>query len=285
MQLGWRRNVFFVDDNFIGNKKQVKEEILPALIAWRKDKHSLRFQTEVTINLADDEELLGRMVEAGFTSVFIGIETPDEAGLTECHKSQNKNRDLVESVKHIQRAGMQVMGGFIVGFDTDTASIFQRQIDFIQTSGIVTAMVGLLQAPYGTKLYQRLFNEGRLKPDISGDNADGTTNIIPKMDVNVLLDGYRNLIRHLYLPDPYYERIKTFLREYQPPKSALHLSRDDMAAFIRSIYCLGLKGVERANYWRLFFWTLLRKPRVLPLAITLAVFGFHFRTVSELHIR
>ena len=148
---GWRSNIFFVDDNFIGNKHYLKTHLLPALIEWRKDKKGCVFFTEASINLADDPELLNMMVKAGFDSVFIGIESPDDASLTECHKTQNKNRDLLENVKIIHRAGLQVMGGFIVGFDSDKPSIFQRQIDFIQKSGIVTAMVGMLQAPPGTQ--------------------------------------------------------------------------------------------------------------------------------------
>jgi radical SAM superfamily enzyme YgiQ (UPF0313 family) len=179
--LGWRRNVFFVDDNFIGNKKVLKDTVLPALIEWRKGKVGCLFITEASINLADDQELMELMAQAGFISVFVGIETPSEESLTECHKVQNKNRNLVESVKCLQRHGLQVMGGFIVGFDSDTASIFQRQIDFIQKSGIVTAMVGLLQAPNGTELYRRLQKEGRVTGEMTGDNADGLTNIIPIM--------------------------------------------------------------------------------------------------------
>ena len=155
-QLGWRGQIFFVDDNFIGNRKYLLTELLPALIEWQKDKKQIRFNTESSIDLADNEMLMKMMVTAGFDSVFIGIETPAEAGLAECNKRQNKNRDLVENVKRIQRAGLQVQGGFIVGFDSDTPSIFQRQIDFIQRSGIVTAMVGLLNAPPGTRLYQRM---------------------------------------------------------------------------------------------------------------------------------
>jgi radical SAM superfamily enzyme YgiQ (UPF0313 family) len=176
--LGWRRNIFFVDDNFIGNKKILKEEILPALIEWRRDKVGCLFITEASINLADDIELMDMMVQAGFVSVFVGIETPSEESLAECHKVQNKNRNLVDSVKRLHNKGLQVMGGFIVGFDSDTPSIFQRQIDFIQNSGIVTAMVGLLQAPYGTKLYERLQDEGRVIDAMNGDNADGLTNKI-----------------------------------------------------------------------------------------------------------
>ena len=171
--LGWRGQIFFVDDNFIGNKKYLMTELLPAIIEWQKDKKQIRFNTEASVNLADDEPLMEMMVTAGFESVFIGIETPAEEGLAECNKKQNKNRDLVESVKRMQRAGLQVQGGFIVGFDSDTPSIFQHQIDFIQKSGIVTAMVGLLNAPPGTRLYNRLKQEGRLAGLISC-NTDGT---------------------------------------------------------------------------------------------------------------
>src|SRR5512145_1225792 len=158
------------------------------------------------------------MVQAGFDTVFVGIETPNEDSLTECSKSQNKGRDLVESVKQLQRAGLQVQGGFIVGFDNDSSSIFQQQIDFIQKSGIVTAMVGLLQAPLGTRLYERMQKEDRLVKEFSGDNADGTTNIIPRMGLDSLRDGYRKLLDQIYAPKLYYERVRTFLREYHPSR-------------------------------------------------------------------
>jgi radical SAM superfamily enzyme YgiQ (UPF0313 family) len=283
-ELGWHGSVFFVDDNFIGNKKQLKQEILPALIEWRKDKAGLPFNTEVSINLADDEELMNMMVDAGFNTVFVGIETPDEDSLAECNKFQNRGRDLVESVKRIQRAGLEVQGGFIVGFDNDTPSIFQRQIEFIQKSGIVTAMVGLLQAPYGTKLYQRLKGEGRLVGSTSGDNVDGSTNIIPKMHIDTLREGYRTILNQIYSPKMYYERVKTFLSEYKPPKVASHLDFQHLMAFFRSIYRIGIQGVERVHYWRLFFWTLLWRPKLFPMAITFAIYGYHFRQVCELHV-
>jgi radical SAM superfamily enzyme YgiQ (UPF0313 family) len=282
--LGWRSSIFFVDDNFIGNKKVLKNEILPALIEWQKGKVGIPFNTEVSINLADDEELMELMVEAGFNTVFVGIETPDEGSLAECSKFQNRGRDLVESVNQLHRAGLQVQGGFIVGFDNDTPSIFQRQIDFIQKSGIVTAMVGLLQAPYGTKLYQRLKGEGRLLESVSGDNVDGSTNIIPKMPIEVLRQGYKNILSHIYSPEYYYERVKTFLGEYKPPKFGVCLDFEYVLAFFRSVYQLGIKGVERVHYWRLVLWTLLRRPRLFPLAITLAIYGYHFRQVCELHV-
>jgi radical SAM superfamily enzyme YgiQ (UPF0313 family) len=282
--LGWRKGIFFVDDNFIGNKKQIKSEVLPALIEWRKGKPGIPFSTEASINLADDPELLNLMVQAGFDTVFVGIETPNEDSLAECSKNQNKDRDLVENVKLLQRAGLQVQGGFIVGFDNDPPSIFQQQVDFIQKSGIVTAMVGLLQAPLGTRLYERMQREGRLVNEFSGDNVDGSTNIIPKMGLEPLREGYRKLLGQIYAPQFYYERIVTFLREYQPPKIRFHPDPQYILALGRSIYLLGIRGVERVYYWRLFFWTLFQRPRLFPLAITLAIMGFHFRQVTELHV-
>ena len=282
--LGWRKSIFFVDDNFIGNKKQIKSEVLPALIEWRKGKTGMSFNTEASINLADDPLLLELMVQAGFDTVFVGIETPNEDSLTECSKSQNKGRDLVESVRKLQRAGLQVQGGFIVGFDNDSPSIFQQQIDFIQKSGIVTAMVGLLQAPLGTRLYERMEKEDRLIKEFSGDNADGTTNIIPRMGLESLREGYRKILNQIYAPKYYYERVRTFLREYHPPRLRLHLELQYVMALGRSIYQLGIHGIERVQYWRLFFWTLFHRPRLFPLAITFAIYGFHFRRVAELHI-
>ena len=282
--LGWRKSIFFVDDNFIGNKKHIKSEVLPALIEWRKGKAGMPFSTEASINLADDEELLRLMVEAGFDAVFVGIETPNEDSLTECSKNQNKGRDLLESVKQLQRAGLQVQGGFIVGFDNDSPSIFQQQIDFIQKSGVVTAMVGLLQAPLGTRLYERMKREGRLVSEFSGDNVDGTTNIIPKMGIIPLREGYRKILSQIYAPKYYYERVLTFLREYQPPKIRIQFEPQYVLALGRSIYQLGIRGAERVQYWRLFFWTLFRRPRLFPLAITLAIYGFHFRQVATLHV-
>jgi radical SAM superfamily enzyme YgiQ (UPF0313 family) len=283
-KLGWRGPVFFVDDNLIGNKKSLKTELLPALIEWRADKRAMPFNTEVSINLADDEGLMHMMAKAGFDVVFIGIETPNEDSLAECSKSQNKNRDLVKDVKQIQRAGLQVQAGFIVGFDSDTASIFQRQIDFIQKSGIVTAMVGLLQAPPGTRLYERLKQEGRLLDQLSGDNVDGTTNIIPTMNLDTLREGYKNILRHIYSPEFYYQRVKTFLREYKSPEIKAPLDFQHILAFFRSVYQLGIIGKERGHYWKLLLWTLFRRPRLFPLAVTLAVYGYHFRQICELHI-
>ena len=278
---GWRGGVFFVDDNFIGNKKRLKEEILPALIDWMEGNHyPFSFNAEVSIDLSDDEELMRLMVKAGFETVFVGIETPNEQSLFECGKFQNRNRDLVASVKKMQNHGLEVQGGFIVGFDSDPPSIFGRQISFIQRSGIVTAMVGLLNAPRGTRLYQRLKRENRLLKEISGDNMDCSLNFVPKMNHETLITGYKGVLNTIYAHKQYYERIRTFLREFKPPGGkGFKLSFVHLKALLRSIWVLGFNGGGREHYWKLFFWCLLKRPRLFPLAITFSIYGFQFQRV------
>ncbi len=279
-RLGWRGSVFFVDDNLIGKRRVLREELLPALIAWKEGKRGIRFYTEASIDLADDEELMRRMVAAGFDTVFIGIETPDEACLEECSKHHNRGRDMIADVRRLQRAGLQVQGGFILGFDSDTPTIFRRQMEFIQKSGIVTAMIGLLNAPRGTRLYERLSREGRLLGQMSGDNVDGTMNFIPHMNRDTLRDGYRNLLNTIYAPGPYYQRVRAFLREYHPPRIALSPNWTGIEALGRSIFRLGILGSERYHYWGLLFWTSFRRPALFRLAVTLAIYGHHFRKVA-----
>ena len=273
-----------MDDNFIGNKRILKQEVLPALIEWRKGKKGCLFLTEASVNLSDDDELIELMVKAGFTQVFVGIETPDDEALAECSKSQNRNRDLVTSVKKLQQMGLQVMGGFIVGFDSDDDTIFDRMIDFIQQSGIVTAMVGLLQAPVGTQLYQRMLREGRISHSYSGDNVDGESNIVPVMDPDKLKTGYRKILDSIYSVKGFYERVRTFLNDYHPHRHAVTLQWEEIAAFLKSIFEIGIKSEERREYWRLFFWSLFHCPDKFPLAITFSIYGYHFRKVNELHV-
>ena len=276
-RLGWRGTVGFVDDNLIGNRKKLRTELLPALIEWRRGKWGLTFSTQVTVSLADDRELMDLMVRAGFDTVFVGIESVDEASLSECGKKQNVHRDLLEDVRRIQRAGMQVQGGFIVGFDHDTPTVFQRLTAFIQKSGIPTAMVGMLQAPAGTRLYERLSGEGRIRREMSGDNADGTTNIIPAMGIESLEQGYRDMMTELYSPRNYYARLRTLLREYKPGPVRSRLHGWHVAAFFRSIYYLSIVGNERFRYPGLLLWTIFRNPRAFPTAIVLAITGYHLR--------
>ncbi len=282
--MGWRGSIFFVDDNFIGNKRFLKEHLLPALIQWRKNKKGCVFFTESSINLADDPVLLAMMVTAGFDSVFIGIESPDDISLDECHKTQNINRDLLESVAIIHRSGLQVMGGFIVGFDSDLPSIFQRQIDFIQKSGIVTAMVGMLQAPPGTRLFDRLQRQSRVVKHFSGDNVDGTTNILPKMGMTALLKGYQSIMKQIYSPSNYYRRVRTLLTALKTPEAAQPLNFQRFLSFFRAGLWIGVLGKERFRYWQLIFWTLVRRPSLISVAVTLSIYGYHYRKICERYI-
>ena len=280
---GWRGSVFIVDDNFIGKKTILKSEILPGLIEWSKERnYPFDFLTEVTINLADDEKLVKLMVKAGFESAFIGIETPNEDSLAECGKHHNQKRDMIDSVKKLMHHGLQVSGGFIVGFDNDPPNIFKRQIDFIQKSGIVTAMVGLLNAPYGTRLYKRLKSEDRIVNLTTGDNMDGSINFIPRMNYKKLVKGYKELLSTIYSQKQYYERVKTFIKEYQMPhKKVSSINFSDICALLKSILKLGLIEKGKRYYWKLMAFSLFKYPKKFPLAVEMAIYGFHFRRVVK----
>ena len=280
-ELGWRGGISVVDDNFIGNKRKLKEDTLPALIEWSKGKkYPFFFITEVSINLADDEELMKLMVEAGFNSIFVGIETPNSESLNECGKMQNLKRDLVESVYKLQRHGMLVSGGFIVGFDNDTENVFDEQINFIQKSGIPNAMVGLLNAPTGTKLFTRMKEEGRLLDMFSGNNMDASINFIPRMNYKNLIRGYSRLLNTIYSQEEYYNRLKVFLREYNVPEwTPKIINLEQLKAFVRLLWLLGIIEKRKKYFWKLFFISLWKYPRKFPTAMTLAVYGFHFRRV------
>lgn len=278
--MGWRGSVFIVDDNFIGNRAKAKR-VLRAIIDWRASRHARNtFITEASINLVDDEELLSLMVAAGFKQVFIGIETPAEDSLKECRKVQNTDRDLVEAVRTIHRAGIEVMAGFIVGFDADRPGIFDAQKRFIQEAGVVTAMVGLLTALPGTRLFSRLSVEGRLIGQSTGNNLDATLNFQPKLDRGVLVEGYRNLVNELYRPETYYQRVKTFLRSYQPSKVSGRMTGSDLRAFALSLWHLGVARKGRRYYWRLILGGVRRGPRGLSQAVELAIRGHHFRAIA-----
>ena len=283
-QHGWRGALFIVDDNFIGNKKNVKEA-MPSVIDWmRKRRYPFAFLTEASINLAEDQQLMEMMTEAGFNKVFIGLETPFEESLAECNKILNTKMDLVSSVKSIQKAGLEVMAGFIVGFDNDPVSIFERQIEFIQKIGVVTAMVGLLGALPGTKLYKRLKRQGRLLEKWSGNNTDCSMNFIPKMDLSKLKDGYKRIVKTIYSPARYYERVITFIKEFKPNKSMTnkhHLSKEQLMAFVRSLWSLGVVWKFRKFYWKLLIVSLFRYPRLFPQAVIFAIYGYHFQRLSE----
>jgi radical SAM superfamily enzyme YgiQ (UPF0313 family) len=278
---GWRGTIFFVYDNFIGNKKLVKQ-FLRALVAWREErKPQIDFITEASVNLADDQELLDLLVQAGFRRVFIGIESPVPESLREAQKYQNTHGDLVQMIKTVQRSGMEVMGGFIVGFDNDPQEIFQLQYDFIQKTGIPAAMVGLLTALPKTQLYHRLLSEGRLVADSIGNNTEAVLNFIPKLDRDFLVGGYKRLMWTLYEPTTYYRRVLTFLGEYRPRGPKLRLTFSDIQAFFRSLWMMGVRHQGRRAFWKYLATVLIRHPRKLPPAISLAIHGFHYRMVAK----
>lgn len=282
-QRGWRGSVFFVDDNFIGNKIVLKKEVLPLLINWAKDKkYPFTFNTQVSINIADDEELMKLMTQAGFNTVFIGIESPNEESLKGCNKLQNTNRSLLTSIKIIQNHGLQVQGGFIVGFDQDTSSIFEKMLFFIQKSGVVTAMVGLLQAPPKSRLWKRLKKEKRLISQTTGNNTDCTINFLPKMNLQSLITGYKKVISDIYSPKNYHQRLMNFLKEYKPKnKGGYKLNFKGFLTLLKSIWILGIKEKERFYYWKIFFWSLVKKPKFFPIIIEMSIKGFHLRKISE----
>ena len=277
--LKWRGEVFFVDDNFIGNKRFLKTELLPAISLWMDQHgHPFYFTTEASINLADDPELMSLMIKAGFLSVFIGIETPEVTSLEECNKVQNKNRNLIESVKKVQKAGMEVLGGFIIGFDSDTPNIFRQQIEFIQRSGIISAMIGLLNAPTKSQLYKRLEAEGRIIERWQGDNTSTDMNFVPKMDKTLLEKGFQEVIHGVYGGRAFYERVKNFLTDFHPGvKNKNKVDFIKFMAFLKSIFIIGIFDSNRLYYWRLFFWSLFHRRDLFPWAITYTIFGYHYK--------
>jgi radical SAM superfamily enzyme YgiQ (UPF0313 family) len=273
--------VFIVDDNFIGNRKHALE-LSREIVAWRaRTKASIGFLTEASINLADHPELCEAMVAAGFKKVFLGIETPEAESLDECGKRQNQKRDLAESIAILQRAGLEVMGGFIVGFDNDPLDICTRQFEFIQKCGVVTAMVGLLTALPQTRLYRRLAQEGRIVAETCGNNTDAVLNFVTRVDRDFIVAEYRSLMRRLYAPKPYYRRLRAFLRRFEPRGPTRRLSAGDLRAFLKSLWLLGVWNSGRRPYWALFWSTLLASPRKFRTAVELAILGYHFRKVAE----
>lgn len=279
----WRGPVFIVDDNFIGNKKNVRL-LMPELIEWsRANDYPFSFFTEASVNLADDDALLGQMKDAGFRRVFLGIETPVEQSLKEAQKGQNTRRDLIDSIHKIQSYGLEVMAGFIVGFDNDPDDIFDRQMKFIRESGIPLAMVGLLTALPDTQLWRRLEKEGRLLAMSTGNNTDCTVNFIPRMDARRLVEGYKHILRNIYSPAEYYRRaldcLSRFKQDRLEPRSAA--LDEDLRAFLKIVFTLGVRDSSRLQFWKYFYQLLRHHARDFPHGMTLAAMGYHFRQVTE----
>lgn len=282
LALGWRGPLFIVDDNFIGNKKHVRQ-LLPDIEKWQK-KHNYPFSllTEASVNLADDEPLLAQMREAGFRRVFLGIETPVEESLHEAQKSQNRG-NLLESVSRIQSYGIEVMAGFIVGFDNDPDDIFERQINFIRDSAIPLAMVGLLNALPDTQLWKRLEREGRLLGEASGNNTVCTVNFVTKMDVNRLVSGYQSIMRTIYRPRDFYERALDSLRRTANsfPEPTNYSGMRAVASFTKIALTLGILDSERKEFWRFFLKAVTRHRSRIADSLRFAAMGYHFRKLND----
>ena len=280
---GWRGLVFIVDDNFIGNKKNVRL-FMPDLIEWsRANEFPFSFITEASVNLAEDDALLQQMEDAGFRRVFLGIETPVEESLKEAQKTQNTRRDLLDSIRKIQSYGMEVMAGFIVGFDNDPEDIFQLQMNFIHESGIPLAMVGLLTALPDTQLWRRLEKEGRLLKTSSGNNTDCTINFVPRMDMERLIEGYKNLIQKIYSPREYYQRALDCLSRFrqtriEPRNSSL---LEDARSLLNVVVTLGIRDRSRLQFWRYFYELVRHHTGNFAHGLTLAAMGYHFRQITD----
>jgi len=294
-QTGFRGSLFIVDDNFIGNKQKAKALLQP-LADWQKAHHyPFTVSTEASITLAQDHELLDLMVDAGFTMVFVGIETPDAETLARTHKTQNLREDILESVARIQHKGIEVSGGFIVGFDGEREDIFERQRAFIQNAGIPTAMVGLLIALPQTQLYRRLRREGRIVAETGGNNThDFDLNFVPQMDKHKLLDGYKWLLKQVYSPRSYFERSLLLIKRMSRGKrERLAMGRSagrdnvprpirlrDMLALFRSLFRQGFSRYGY-HYFRYLIRVLAVDPSFFPQAVTVAVRGHHFVRITR----
>lgn len=283
--LGWRGPVFFVDDNFIGNKRSIKHEVLPALYEWQKSHGFVyRFFTEASINIAEDEELLTIMRDVGFNEVFLGIETPSLESLQSANKKHNLKSDMGEAIRKIQEFGMAVMAGFIVGFDNETDDIFERQIRFIQDNGIPQAMVGMLTALPGTELHNRLEKEGRMLEESTGNNTHCmATNFKTTMDSEKLKEGYKQILAHIYDSNlkNYFGRCNVLLdRLGENPLFNREVQFDEIKTFAKSLI---LQAFSRYGfqYLRFVASNLIYRRKSFPEAIRLAVVGHHFHTITQ----
>ena len=312
-QTGYRGSVFLVDDNFIGNKKEVRK-LLPELAAWNEAyDHPFAYITEATVDLANEDELMAQMVASNFKTVFLGLETPSIESLKETKKYQNIKRSLVDSVKAIQHSGMMVSAGFILGFDSDGEDIFDRQIDFIREIAVPNAMVGLLVALPSTPLYTRLEQAGRLL-DADSDRFTthgGFTNIVPVLPRKTLLEGYRKILQTIYTPDEFFGRMLDSLCRQPGPTSLLGRVRNGLSymwhilgsTLVRSAASTSHQSTGLLARMRLiwnafrqlpeeyqreslrFIWTLLKKrPDQVPNSLYSLFMGVHLYRFTFEHV-
>ncbi len=283
LALGFHGSVFLVDDNFIGNKKAVRR-LLPEITAWQQRQHfPFELFTEASLNLASDPELAHAMVAAGFTAVFVGIETPAPASLAGAGKTQNLRLDMVASVDRLTAIGLEVMGGFIVGFDQDDPTIFARQSSFIEATAIPMAMVGLLTALPGTALWRRLKGQGRLRSGGSGDQFE-RPNFEPAMDERTLLQGYADLLAEIYTPAAYYGRCAAVMRRSPktPGRRRIHVT--DVMICVKALWSLGIRSSHRRHFWSLLALSLRSKGKQAAWAISQAIKGEHLIRYTFEHL-
>lgn len=282
--------IFFSDDNFIGNQRHAKA-VLAAVIEMReRTGNRPMLYTQASVNLADKPKLLAQMVRAGFTRVFLGIESPRQSSLREAGKRQNTHGDLIDRIHTIQRAGLMVWAGMIVGFDHDDERIFEEQAAFLDEAGIAVAMVGMLNAPPRTPLYTRLARAGRL--DVGSDWADNCawTNIVPlSMSRAALFDGYATLLRGLYTQEAYTRRLFSNVYRMGPAEAgdtgARTPSLDELRCLARATaaFTLSKDAVRRRHFLPNLFRVGLRSPsRVTETAIHLALWQHYDRYVPDL---
>lgn len=273
---GFKGDVFFVDDNFIGNKKAVRK-VLPELAGWRnRFGRQLEFYTEASVNLADDIRLVDAMIDAGFTKVFLGIETPSPEALREARKLQNLDRDVEELVRRIQGRGLDVWGGFILGFDSDGPDCFDIVIDCVEKAAIPYAMVGMLTAFPTTPLYKRLESDGRLRPGYAAHGFQ-LTNVITRMPTETMIEGYRRVLETLYDPKRYLERCRRCLERWRKVPGVMRdLALRDFGTLFRLLVGQGVRADYRRDFWAFLLWTLRNQPRKLGRAMAMAAAGHHF---------
>jgi len=279
--LGWRRYVFVVDDNFIGNKRNAKV-FLRALIPWMEQhRYPFTLITEASLNLAEDDELVELMVKAGFILVFMGIETPDTDSLVGINKVQNTRHSLIESCNNITRAGLQIMSGFIMGFDNEKAGAGRRVREFIEETGIPQGQFSLLHALQNTAMWTRLQQEGRLIDNFGGTFHQGAImNFIPTRPVEEITEEYIDAFWHIYEPMPYLKRtFRHFIRMNSwRGRSDRPLDRPQWQLFKAILWRQGVVRSTRIHFWWQLIAIALLKPRLLTEYLATLGIGEHFFT-------
>lgn len=283
VECGYRGSLFFVDDNFIGNRRAVRD-LLPGIASWQEDHgHPFDLYTEASLDLARDPELIGTMVDAGFSAVFVGLESPSPEALSESGKRQNEGVDMAEAIDTLTSAGLEVMGGFIVGFDADGPDVFEAQQQLIGSSPIPVAMVGVLSAVPGTALWRRLAGQHRLRGLPTGDQF-GRPNFATSMDEVTLLEGYADLLARLYSPQEYYRRCTLYADRSGPSRGRASGWWADAMAGVRVVIRLGILGRRRLYFWRLMVHAARRGRRAVPRAVALAIRGEHLIRYTQQHV-